>query len=355
MKIALLNDSHVGARNSSDVFLDYFARFYSEVFFPYCDKEGIKQIIHLGDFYDHRKYINFKALNHSRKTFLEPMRDRGMIMDIIPGNHDVVYKNTNELCSLKELLGFFVNNIHIVMQPQVQTYDGFKIALLPWINPENYAESMKFVETCGASVLGAHLELAGFEVMPGMPAQHGMSPNDFKRFEMVLTGHYHTKSQIDNIIYLGTQYEMTWSDCEDNKFFHIFDTDTRELTAVRNPITIFSKIRYDDTQSSTSDGIDVTQYKGQFVKVIVKTKKDLFKFDRFIDELQKAGVLEIKIAETFDEFSGARVDDINVETVSETGDLLNAYVDSVETDLNKEVIKSKLRGLYVEASNLEVV
>jgi len=159
MLIAILNDTHCGVRNSSDVFLNYFEKFYSGVFFPYCEKHGIRTILHLGDYYDHRKFINFKALNHNRKTFLEPMRDLGMTMDIIPGNHDVVYKNTNDLCSLKELLGYFVENVNIVMKPSVMSYDGCNIALLPWINEENQAESMRFVETCNAPILAGHLEL----------------------------------------------------------------------------------------------------------------------------------------------------------------------------------------------------
>lgn len=354
MKIAILNDTHAGARNSSEIFLNYFSRFYSEIFFPYCDKHGIKQILHLGDFYDHRKFINFKALHHNRKTFLEPMRARGMTMDIIPGNHDVVYKNTNDLCSLKELLGFFIKDVNIVMRPTVVQYDSCRIALLPWINPENYEESMKFVASCDAPILGAHLELAGFDVQPGMPALHGMSSKDFGRFEMVWSGHYHTKQTRDNIHYLGTQFEMTWSDCDDPKYFHVFDTETRQLTAVRNPLSLFARYSFDDTVHDP-DGIDVSTFKDHYVKIVVKAKKDPFKFDRFIDRIQKVGVHEIKIAETYDEFSGSNVGDIDVESVSDTGDLLNVYVDSVETDLSKETIKSKLRELYVEAQNLETV
>lgn len=355
MKIVLLNDTHAGARNSSEVFLEYFARFYRDVFFPYCREHDIKQILHLGDFYDHRKFINFKALHHNRKNFLEPMRDLGMSMDIIPGNHDVAYKNTNELCSLKELLGFFMKNVNIVMKPKVMDYDGCKIALLPWLNPENYEESMKFVKNCDASILAAHLELQGFDVQRGMPATHGMITEDFKKFEYVLSGHYHTKQSKDNIHYLGSQFEMTWSDCEDPKFFHVFDTDTRTLTAVRNPYTIYAKYRYDDSDPSVIDGFDTSVFKDHFVKIIVKNKTDPFRFDRFIERIQTSGSLEIKIAETFEEFSGENVEDFNMETVTDTGDLLSVYVDSVECDADKSIIKSKLRELYVEASNLESV
>ena len=84
MKIAVLNDTHAGIRNSSDIFLEYQRRFYDEQFFPYLKENGITQILHLGDFYDHRKFVNFKALNQSRKMFLDPMKEAGITMDIIP-------------------------------------------------------------------------------------------------------------------------------------------------------------------------------------------------------------------------------------------------------------------------------
>ena len=114
MKVAILNDTHCGTRNSSDIFLNYQERFYTEIFFPYLKENGINNILHLGDYYEHRKFVNFKALHQNRKHFLEPMRDLGITMDIIPGNHDVYFKNTNELCSLKELLGYFTSNVNII-------------------------------------------------------------------------------------------------------------------------------------------------------------------------------------------------------------------------------------------------
>ena len=146
---------------------------------------------------------------------------------------------------------------------------------------------------------------------------------------------------------------MTWADVDDPKYFHVFDTETRELTPVRNPLTIFSKFIYDEKHDS--DGIDVSTFDNHFVKIIVKNKKDLFKFDRFLDRIQKRQIHEMKIAENFDEFLASNVEQDALESISDTGELLNNYVDAAETSLDKDSLKSKLRELYAEAQNLEIV
>lgn len=353
MKIAILNDTHAGVRNSSDVFIDYQDRFYTEVFFPYCKEHGIKNVLHLGDYYEHRKFVNFKALHANRKHFLEPLKTNGMVMDIIPGNHDVFYKNTNELCSLKELLGYYTSNVNIIMEPRVLDYDGCNIAVIPWINNENYADSMAFLDSCKAQIVAGHFELEGFEMYRGMPNPHGMGIDPFKRFEQVWSGHFHTKSDGGNVHYLGSQMEFTWSDCDDPKYFHVFDTETRELTSVRNPITIFERIYYDDEKNDYANR-EVDQYENKFIKVVVVSKKDPFTFDRFIDRLQNIQTHELKIAETFEEFAGDSVEDAKV-SIEDTQEMLDTYVEAVETDLDKDRMKNIMRTLFVEAQNLEVV
>lgn len=353
MKIAILNDTHCGIRNSSEVFLNNAAKFYDEVFFPYCKEHDIKQIVHLGDYYDHRKFVNFKALNHNRKHFLDKLRDYGMSMDIIPGNHDTYYKNTNDLNSLKELLGHFMNEIHIIMKPTVMDYDGFKLAMLPWITSENYDESMNFIKNCKADWLGGHLELNGFEMMRGVRNTHGMDHKLFARFEKVLTGHYHVGSIQDNVHYLGSQMEFFWSDAHDPKYFHVLDTSTRELERVRNPHTLFHRIRYDDDGYDYTN-YDVSQADGKFVKIIVVNKSDLFTFDRFVDRIQNRPIHELKIAENFSEFVGENVEDESV-SLDDTETLLDSYVDAVETDLDKDRIKISMKKLLTEAQALEIV
>ncbi len=351
MKIALLCDTHCGIRNSSEVFLDNAEDFYTNIFFPECEKRGVKQILHLGDYYDHRKFVNFKALNQNRRVFLDQLRKHNMVMDIIPGNHDTYYKNTNELNALKECLGHYMNEVHIIMEPTVMQYGSLSMALLPWICADNYEPSMSFIRDCKADWLGAHLELANFEIGRGILAPHGMDAKIFKKFEQVLSGHYHTASRRDNIWYLGNPMEFFWSDAHDPKFFHILDTESRQIEKIRNTYTLFEKIVYNDKE------IDYNSYNKnlskKFVKVVVSEKTDPFTFDRFIDNIQNQDIYELKIAENFNEFMGANVDDEEVN-FEDTTEIVDSYIEAVDTDLDKDKIKIQMRELMTEAQALEI-
>jgi DNA repair exonuclease SbcCD nuclease subunit len=83
----------------------------------------------------------------------------------------------------------------------------------------------------------------------GVMNTQGLDKSLFKRFEKVFSGHFHKKSDDGQIYYCGTQYEITWSDYKCPKGFHIFDTDTRELTRVPNPIVIHKKLIYNDKEN----------------------------------------------------------------------------------------------------------
>jgi hypothetical protein len=353
MKIAVLNDTHCGIRNSSQIFLDNAEDFYKNVFFPECEKQGVTQIVHLGDYYDNRKVINVKALNHNRKCFLNEMRKRGMIMDIIPGNHDTYFKNTNDMNSLKELLGHFMNEVNIIMEPTVMEYGSLKIAMLPWICQDNYDQSMDFISNCKADWMAAHLELGGFEMMRGVVNKHGMSAELFKRFELVLTGHFHVGSRQDNIWYLGSQMEFFWSDAHDPKYFHIIDTESREVERIKNNYTLFHKIVYNDKETDYNN-YDTSVLDNKFVKVVVVEKSDSFGFDRFIDRIQSQNIHDLKISENFNEFIGANVEDEGLE-VDDTPQLMDDYIEGVDTDLDKDRIKVMMRDLMTQAQALEIV
>ena len=352
MLIAILNDTHCGVRNSSDIFMEYQERFYSDVFFPYLQEHGISQILHLGDYYDNRKTINIKALNHNRRIFLDRLRELGITMDIIPGNHDTYFKNTNRLNSLKELMGHYMNEINIVEEPIDMKYGDTTIALVPWINPENEKNILKFLANTKSSICGGHFELAGFEMDKGLMCQHGMNPAPLQRFDLVMSGHFHTKSNNGHIHYLGAQMEFFWNDAHDPKYFHIFDTDTGKLTPVQNPMTLYHKLHYNEDTVNHFE--DLSYLDNKFVKVMVANRTDMKKFERFIDRINNQKIYELKIAEDFKEFRGENVDDADI-TIDDTETLVYNYIQDVDTDLDKDRIKSVLGELMIEAQSVEIV
>ena len=69
MKLAIITDTHFGARNDNQNFSDYFYKFYDNVFFPTLVEKDIKTVIHMGDVMDRRKYVSYKTATDFRQKF----------------------------------------------------------------------------------------------------------------------------------------------------------------------------------------------------------------------------------------------------------------------------------------------
>ncbi len=351
MEIALVTDTHFGARNDNQNFNEYFYKFYSNIFFPLLKERNITTCIHLGDVVDRRKFISYRIASDFRKRFIGQFQEMGIDLHIIIGNHDTYYKNTNEVNAMEELVG--QDRFKIYTGPEVVDFDGVPIQIIPWINAANYEESMTALSHSHAEILMGHLEVDGFEMYKGFKSTGLYDKELFRRFDTVMSGHFHHKSDDGQIYYLGTPYEMYWNDFDDPKGFHIFHTETRELERILNPYTIFSKIYYDDSTNDYTT-YSVEEYKEQYVKLIVVNKKDLYQFDLFVDRLLKADAFEVKIIEDFSELDANNVSDDITENTEDTMTLLERYIDELDITLSKDRLKNKMRELYTEAQDLEL-
>jgi DNA repair exonuclease SbcCD nuclease subunit len=351
LKVAIITDQHFGARNDSIAFLDFFQKFYDDTFFPSLDAAGINTVLILGDTFDRRKYVNFYALDRAKKMFFDKLEERGIRVHMLAGNHDTYYKNTNDVNSPDLLLREY-NNIDVIDSPETIVIDGTSICMMPWICPENYQASLDEMKNTKAEICMGHFEIAGFAMHRGMESHDGLSKEIFDKFDMVFSGHYHHRSDDGHIYYLGNPYELTWQDFKDTRGFHLFDLERRELEFISNPNTMFERIEYDDRDQDPID-IDTVDLTGKYVKLVVVNKTDFYKFDKFIQKLYNKGCYEIKIIEDFSEFEDGEIgEEINLE---DTVSVLSNYVDSIETDVDKEQIKTFMRTLYTEAVNQEVV
>ena len=347
MKIALLNDTHFGCRNDSPAFMKYQNRFYEELFFPYLVDNNITTLIHLGDVVDRRKFINHNTAYNFKHKFWNRLDELNIDTHILLGNHDTYYKNTNEINAMDNLS--LSKDIKIYRKPETINFDGLDILFVPWIADDIMEESLHTIDSSQAEFVMGHLEIKGFEMHKGYFNEHGLEKNIFHRFEKVISGHFHKKSDDGQIYYLGAQYEITWSDYMCPKGFHIFDTDTRELTRIPNPLRIHKKIIYDDEENNYNQ-MNIEEYQNCFVKLYISKKSDEDMYNAFINRLHtEINVHELNIIEdTFDIQSS--VPENILEQGEDTLTFLGNYIDQVDTKLDKQKLKTFAEGLYTEAN-----
>jgi len=345
MKVAIITDTHYGARKGSKYLHDHFELFYKNVFFPALKEHGVEAVIHMGDAFDSRKSIDYQSLEWAKRVVFEPLRNYDVHMII--GNHDCYYKNTNNVNSPSLLLKDYPN-VKSYSSPQTINVGGLDIMLVPWICSENYEQTLNHIKKTKANVAMGHLELQGFRVNRNLVMEeHGIDPNIFGKFERVFSGHYHTRSNNGKIFYLGNPYEMYWTDVNDTRGFHIFDTETLIHTPINNPYKLFYNIYYEDTPYQL---FDATEYENKIVKVIVRKKSKPKDFEKFIDKLYTAGIQELKILENFDIQEN---EDFEIAEEENTLSILNRYIDEAEFEFDKNIIKGIFQDLYQQACEVE--
>ena len=344
MKIAIITDTHYGARKGSKHLHDYFELFYKNVFFPYLEENGITTVIHMGDIFDSRKSIDLQSLEWSKRVVFEPLKKYKV--HAIIGNHDCYYKNTN-IVNSPELLLRTYPNIQVYSTAKEITIAKLKILLLPWINSENYGVSSNLIKKTKAKIAMGHLELNGFRATRGHMMETGMDVNIFDKFEKVFSGHFHTRSNDGKIFYLGNPYEMFWNDVNDSRGFHIFDTEDLTHTPINNPYKLFYNIYYEDTNYKL---FNATEYANKIVKLIVRKKSKPKDFEKFIDKLYSVGVQDLNIIENFDIQEN---EDFDIDEEENTLSILNRYIDESQFDLDKNIIKDIFQDLYAQACEIE--
>ena len=343
MRVAVITDTHWGARKGSKLFHDYFEHFYKNIFFPTLEQYGITTVIHMGDAFDSRKSIDYQSLEWAKRVVFEPLKNYQVHM--IVGNHDSYYKNTNNTNSPQLLLKDYPN-IQTYSSPTEIKVENLNILLLPWICMENEEQSLKMIKKTKANVVMGHLELQGFRVNRSIVMEHGLEANLFKNFKKVFSGHYHTRSNNGTVFYLGNPYEIYWTDVNDTRGFTIFDTETLEHTPIDNPYKMFYNIYYEDTNYQT---FDTREYENKIVKVVVRKKSDTKKFEKFIDKLYTSNIAELKIIENFDIQEPENFEAFeNEDTIS----ILNRYIEEAEINLDKSIIQKMMQEIYQEACEL---
>ena len=346
MKIAIITDQHFGARKGSKFLHEYFKKFYDDVFFPYLKEHNITTVVDMGDTFDNRRSIDLWSLEWAKENYYDKLEKMGVTVHTIVGNHTAYYKDTNSINSVDLLLKQY-KNVEVYSECTEVVLDKLNVLFIPWINAENYQDSVNAIKVSDSICAMGHLELNGFRAHRGHVMEEGMACDLFEKFDKVFSGHYHTRSDNGRIFYLGNPYEMFWNDVNDTRGFHIFDTDTLTHTPVNNPYKLFYNIYYEDTNYKL---FNVSEYENKIVKVIVRKKSKPKDFEKFIDKLYSVGVQDLKIIENFDIQESEEFD---IDEEENTLSILNRYIDESEFELDKNVIKGIFQDLYRQVCEVE--
>lgn len=336
MKILNVGDLHIGVKND-DEWIQNIQRSGIKQAIDYSKANGISTWIQYGDFFDTRKAVTQRCMNFSREIS-GMLKDAGINMHVIIGNHDAHLRNSIKLNSVSELLRDY-SHITIYEKPTTVNFDGIDIDLIPWMCDENATDIHQHIKTSGAEYCIGHWELTGFYFYKGLKS-HGLEPDFLKKYKQVWSGHFHTISEAANVKYIGTPWTLTAGDENDPRGFWEFDTETEEMKFIPNETTWHRKIFY------PNETINYDDFKDLSVRVIVeKVDKDLTKFE---SELEKR-VHELRVVNKVDNSVDTSDSDEELD-IKRLTDMMAEYIDALPDANEKEskALKALANKLYLE-------
>jgi len=294
MRYILIGDNHWGKKKFNIKFFDLQYKLYEEQIIPYMKKNNLDTIIHLGDLFDNRIIMDIGFFDLFVNKFITLLKDNNIKFISILGNHDIYYKNRLDVNMVKYLN--FIYDKFIVID-KITNIDN--MTLIPWIISDN-----ELPDDYNDIVLG-HFEFQNIDKM----ITGKYSYNHFDKAKIVISGHYHNFSKKDNVIYIGTPYQLSWNDFNEIKGFYELNTDTQELKFIKNEITpIHLKLIYNNkykklllkgfNESIFIDVKDLENYKKHKFKFIVETpgyEEIVYEVSKIIDFefINEAKILEL--------------------------------------------------------------
>lgn len=239
----LITDTHLH-KNNVLLVLDIFKQLIE-----LCLKLKIKRIFHAGDFFTSREAQPLHVLLEAKEIF-KMIKDAGLYLDIIPGNHD-----KTDLESLYSYLHAVEKNENIkVIDEPFHEFIGSKLNIiwLPYFKEKgSYLTRLNDAVTCitknKINVLITHIGVNGVSNNDGSLVENNLKTECFDKFQLVITGHYHNQSVIgDKIFYIGSAYQANHGEDNNKGFTLLYDNGEIDFIKSKFPEFIKLKIDVDD-------------------------------------------------------------------------------------------------------------
>lgn len=343
-KIAIITDLHFGVKKNNQDFLTSQLDFFNKRFFPYLEKNNIDTIMILGDVFDNRQYLNINVLNKIDELMIEQFNKYNTY--ILIGNHDITYKTTIDVHSLKTFR--HLSNIHIVEDIEKIKINNRDILLVPWqVDNNEFVKKVSNKNLNKLDICFGHFEINGFFLNNTKVCDFGLdSKLFFNNYTLTFSGHFHKRKLLEQgnnkIQYVGSPYELTRTDRDTEKGFCVLDTDTLEYEFIENNISIKHKL-FKYPEKFIEEDI-----KGNIIDVVVDVgenykEKEFQKYMLEIDTYKPIFQPELKLENNVNMVAK---EDYKIQSTEE---LIEEYIDDIDLDDKvKNDVREKMIELYKE-------
>lgn len=308
----------------------------------------------LGDVFDNRNSITHKAMALGKKLFEELSKNCKQI-HIILGNHDIHFTNRLFPNSVHPLLEH-ISNVTIYTEPTELLLGANKVLLVPWIVPDRMSSVEAKIKASSASICMGHFDIIGFNFnKTTVNKNHGFDPKVFNKFDQVYTGHYHISSEMKNILYMGAQYQMTWDDWGEEKYFiSILENDGTDIAKYYTDSELFIRVN-----TSNMSDVESAVYEGKYVKLLHDSAEDS---DLRIakEHILSQTPFDLSIEHKYDSKSSVSVSE-NVQnalggnnSIKDVVKEISASIEMVDENLDEDRVRFLLDEIIEEAHTLEL-
>ena len=341
-KVALITDIHFGVHRNSPIFLRSQIKFFEKQFVPYLKKHGIETIFMLGDLFDNRQMINVFIYNEVFKLFNDILKD--FKIHIIPGNHDIFYKTTVDVNSLKFLKLF--DNVTLYEDIELIEMHEKKILMVPWQTDNDAFRKRVADKNIHCDVCMGHFEVIGFKMsnsksdacLEGIPVK-----TLFDNYSLTFSGHFHHRSKktYNNSViqYIGNPFHLTRHDINEDRGFCILNLEDLSYRFVSNT----ESLRY--VSINYPDAFDKKMIEGNIVDVHVKYDEtyDENAVQKYLSDIEKLHPANPPFLKIENLIKTATDVEFKQQSILE---LFNEYIQSIDGIENKSEIYSLIKEIY---------
>ena len=341
-KIAIIGDLHFGIKKADPSFLEYQKAYFENEFFPLIEERGIKTIIQTGDILDSRTHIDFLVARFLNAYFFEQIQKRNLRFYSVLGNHDIYYRQSTRLSGVDEM-AYMHSRIMIVDRLFSQKVGNCQIDMVPWIcneNVDSITDQMNesFQLHAGYKLCIGHFELENFEMQKGITCSKSTFDIDLlKKYDKVVSGHFHTPSEQGNITYIGSPYQLTWNDVNDAKKIIIFDPDKIEYEEIPTKSKRYFIFDFNALREKT---FDFDQCRHGYIKIVLADSNvSNAVIDKTLSKLEaKSEPKQVQVLDQRDSENSQMVQEANLESV-------NTPYTAIQNTIKNSLLNDRIKKL----------